>query len=622
MRNVACPPLTSESLPTNTIAVESRSAWRGWEMPLLALFVLIVYFVRLADSPICGEESRWANAAREMIATGDWIVPRQQGEIFPERPPLGSWAMALVGLLRGEVDVWAVRLPSVIGILLITLGIFAYACTWMSRPASLVAALIFATTGQILQLGQLGESEALFTLFVAGSLLVWHAGYVSGRSPTWSWCLGYTLAALAALVKGPQAPVYFVSVCGVFLLLERNWRWLFAPGHALGLACFAAVVGAWFVPFAATNLSLVDDIWAGLAHDRFTTEKLGKHLLTFPFETLGCLLPWSPLLIGFAVPQLRRAIWKSRPQMKFLLVALAVTYPSVWLAAGARGRYFMPLYPCFAILSALAVEQRMATGANLAARLLWKRYCLGLSCVVAIGGAFIVVVSLFPREQFADLVQPAWFLLFWAPAAVVVSVMLFRSAWPNRQTIKPQWAVLALACFAGIAYASIVINIRVVGGNDLTLAAEKLRQQLPAEKLVSLGRVYHRFAFSYQEPIKQMPWPNSAAELPPDVEYFCFDRRPGDTPELRSSEDGRLRATTPGTLPFEWEEIADIPCDPYDRPVHSRRVIIGRVRRPLVAANSTTPPASNAPPAAESTAAAPLTTAALPAPETSPAVRR
>ncbi len=36
-----------------------------------------------------------------------------------------------------------------------------------------------------MQLGRLGESEALFTLFVGGSLLVWHAGYLQGARKHW-----------------------------------------------------------------------------------------------------------------------------------------------------------------------------------------------------------------------------------------------------------------------------------------------------------------------------------------------------------------------------------------------------------------------------------------------------
>ena len=66
----------NQSCPSAT----SSRWWREWEVAALALLVLATYFTRLTAVPVCGEESRWATAAREMIASGDWIVPRQQGD--------------------------------------------------------------------------------------------------------------------------------------------------------------------------------------------------------------------------------------------------------------------------------------------------------------------------------------------------------------------------------------------------------------------------------------------------------------------------------------------------------------------------------------------------------------
>ena len=99
---------------------------------------------------------------------------------------------------------------------------------------------------------------------------------------------------------------------------------------------FVAVVGLWQIPFyRATDARAVYDIWSGLARDRFSLAGLGKHLATYPFETFGCLLPWSPLLLAFFNPRLRAELGPYRPWLAFLLTALAVTYPSVWLSTGA-----------------------------------------------------------------------------------------------------------------------------------------------------------------------------------------------------------------------------------------------------------------------------------------------
>lgn len=566
----------------------STGRWRReWEVAALGVLVVATYFTRLSAVPVCGEESRWAAAAREMIARGDWIVPRQQGTIFPERPPLGSWAMGLLGLARHEVDLVAVRLPSACAILMLTWLIYAYARSWMSRRGSFASAAIFATLGQVLTLGRFGESEAVFTLFIAASLLVWHLGYMRRWPVPLVWSLGYSLAALGALTKGLQAPVYFVAVCGVYLLLVRDWRWLFSRGHALGLACFAAIVGAWLVPFAAADWHAIGDIWLGLVGDRVTTAGLLTHVASFPVETFGCLLPWSPLLLALFKPSVFKSLLRDRPPVRFLLVALAVTYPSVWLAAGAKGRYYMPLYPCLAILMGLVVEHCTARAAILDHRRVWRLFLRGAAIAVSIGAVVIVAASLLPIERLASARQPLSFLVVWAVvAAVSAGVLTWASL--GEQAPRPQVAIFTLCGFVGMTYVGAVINSRAGGGNDLAPAVVEIKEQLPeAGQLVSLGRVYHRFAYCYETPIRQIPWPSTAGEVPPDVTYFCFDHRPSDTAESRSTSDGRPSPSTSGTLPFEWEKIAEIPCDAVKRGRNDRTVVIGRVRRTELLAEPT-----------------------------------
>lgn len=574
--------------PSARVTLYRRPWCLDWEVAALVLVVLVAYFARPTALPVSGEESRWATVAREMIATGDFVVPRQQGTLFPERPPLGSWAMALVGLVRGNVDLLAIRLPSALATLALVLLIYAYARQWMSRVGSFASAAIYATFGQVLELGRLGESEALFTLFAGGALLVWHAGYLGGRSRAATWTSGYALAALGALVKGPQAPVYFIGACGVYLILRRDWRWLFCAGHALGLSVFAAIVGAWLVPFAISNADALADVWTGLAGDRFAAPGLAKHLATYPIETFVCLLPWSPLLTAFLLPGVRKRIWRTRGEMKFLLVALAVTYPSVWLAAGARGRYYMPLYPCLAVLMGLVVEQCVAETATLLDRLFWRRYLRVLALVALGAGAATAVASFWPDGPLGEAAQPKAFLLVWLPVALVAAALLVWASL-NEGPLRPQIGILASVGLLAFASVGPMTNARLRGANDLDPAVARLHEQLAGAELVSLGRVYHRFAYSYGVPIPQVAWPRESDELPAEVTYFCFDRRPGDTPQARATSDGRLSTTTPGTLPFEWEEVARIECDPRHRAVHDRTVIVGRVRR---AERLTRPPAS------------------------------
>src|SRR5262245_63294672 len=92
--------------------------WLETELALLVVLVVGAYFTRLTALTVRGEESRRGLIAREMLTTGDWIVPRCQGIPLYSRPPLQNWLIAAVAAVRGDVDRVALRFPSDCGILL------------------------------------------------------------------------------------------------------------------------------------------------------------------------------------------------------------------------------------------------------------------------------------------------------------------------------------------------------------------------------------------------------------------------------------------------------------------------------------------------------------------------
>lgn len=559
---------------------------------LLVLLVVGVYFLRMTHLPVVGEEARWARGAVQMIETGDWIVLRQQGQPFPERPPMSSWAMAVVGLWRGDVDVVAIRLPSCVAILATTLVVFVYARTFLSAIGALAAATMFATMLQVMQIGRMGESEALFTLFVSSSLLLWHLGYLRRWPPIVAWSIGYSLAALGALVKGPQAPVYFVAVTGMYLIVRRNWRWLLSFSHVAGAMCFVAIVGLWQVPYyLMTDWTHVRDTWFGLAGDRFTISGLAKHVVTYPLETLGCLLPWSPLLLLLVRRDFRCRLLGRHESVRFLVISLAVTYPSVWLAAGARGRYFMPLYPCIAVVLG-AILEACIVGDDRAERL-WRGFVRSMAAFAVIGGLVVLAAAVVRVEPLADFPQPPLFAAVMGAISVCAAIALVQ--WSRSS--DPQHRICGFATIAGwiaLAYTGAVINAQAATWTDLGPIVARVRSQIPQpERLVSLGPIDHRFAYAYRLRIREIPWPKAADELPDDVRYFCFTRLARDTPQRRTTGRGRTWWKTPGTLPLAWEEIAVVCCDREWKEHPDIAVVIGRVVRDVPPARSAA--ASHAP---------------------------
>jgi 4-amino-4-deoxy-L-arabinose transferase-like glycosyltransferase len=545
------------------------------ELWLLVWLVVALYCTRLTALPIAGEEGRWGSAAAEMLETGDWLVLRQQGTIFSEKPPMTAWAMAATGWLRGGVDDVAVRLPSVISVLLTSVLLYWYARRFLSPLGALTSGAAYATMGQVLQIGRMGESEALFTLLTSAALLVWHAGYAAKRRPALVWLAGYALAALACYVKTPQAIVYFVAVTGVYLLWQHSIRWLFCWGHLAGVLGFVIVMALWEVPyFLATSWDHTVEPWFGLASDRFGLQRLPAHLMTYPLETFACLFPWSPLLLALGWPQVRRAmlISKSAPLFSFSAVALLVTYPSVLIAATANSRYFMPLYPCAALLAGLLVEHGITGASGSLLRLAWQRFACGVAA--ALVGGFTVAITI-PRVR----EQPWWLLLAAVIAAAAAAALLVRSALVNIRSSGVA-AIVSLGVCIAVAYTGLAMNVQRGSWNNARPAILAAKERLPdPAALVSFGTVDHRFAYLYEGFIPEAAWPIKPEDVPEGVEYFCFNRNPWHRPDRRADGRGRAKWVTLGIMPFEWEEVAVVNVERRIKDGPQPEVVIGRILR-------------------------------------------
>ena len=536
----------------------------GLEAVLLTLLVLAIYLPRLTELSLRGEESRRAQVAREMLWTGDWVVPRQQGEPFLSRPPLGSWVIVLAAYVRGDCDPLAVRLPSVLATLLTALLVYGYSRTFLPRLGSLAAGAAYATMAQVLELGRLGETEAVFTLLVSSSLLVWHWGYQRAWPAGWTWGAGYTLAALGTLAKGPQAPVYFGGAVGSYLLLMGRWRALLTRAHLAGLILFAVVVGAWQVPFyREMGWAGVRQIWASDTALHLTELRPGiwlHHLATYPFEILCCTAPWSLVLFFYGSRRLRHLVGEARPQVTFLVTCLAVTFPTCWLAPGAQSRYFMPLFPCLAPLLGLVPARCSGLRIGSSLRSAWDGSLALVAVLLAALGGVVLAASYLAWPRIAPLSQPQAFALTYGLAALGAGA----AAWRLRRRAAARWesvGVLSLAGFLGLTNTGLVTNAFARKSENAALAVVRLKERYPeCRHLVSFGPVHHLFAYYFAEPIALRPLPRTAADLEDKWQYFCFDRL------------GKV----PVNLPFPWEEVAAVSCDRYRAPLAQWEVVVGR----------------------------------------------
>ncbi len=547
------------------------------DLAMLVGLLFCLFWLQANDLTIRGEESRRGRIAWEMIQSGDWLVPRLQGEPWLSRPALQYWAIAAVGAIRGVVDVWSIRLPSLIAISLTTLLIYGVARLQLSRFGAMSAACVFMTMGQVLQLGRLGETEAVFTLFVSGSLLAWYATQHLGRGCWVGWIVGYFLCALGTLTKGPQAPVYFCGTVLLYLLWKRDWKRLLSLPHAAGIAVYLTTVLSWQIPFAQhAGQHEINNAYLSEVFKRFNSVgplEFMRHLVEFPGEVFFvCLLPWSILLFAYRYPGFRQKLGSASDWVVFVGISVAVAFPTVWLPPSSNTRYLMPMYPCFAVLIAVVLEKLTSTEYRLPSlQNLWSRYGRTVSIGVFVSAAVIPIVMsgwVTPKLQM-DLLPLVAFVIM----AVTVGILILYLSQSSERARRHRWELMfAIVLFSGATYNLVVVNHLQRQSNDPRPSIAQLKRTLPqSDTLISYGLAHHRFTLEFGEQLPQRKWPTSDEEVTVDPLYFCFSHSYANLPIAQ--------------LPFAWDPVAVINCDRHSRDIPHDLVIVGR-RLPQAEADS------------------------------------
>lgn len=148
----------------------------------LIIFLLLLsacaFFYKLGDANFyhVRNESRRAEIAREMLESGNWIVPQLEGKVILTKPPLFYWAMALCSL-KTDVNEFTARVPSAIagvGTILLTflLGSFLF-----NRKIGFWSALILIVTNVFMGQARYAEMESMLTLFITASIYFFFRGY-------------------------------------------------------------------------------------------------------------------------------------------------------------------------------------------------------------------------------------------------------------------------------------------------------------------------------------------------------------------------------------------------------------------------------------------------------------
>ncbi len=194
----------------------------------MALFLLLDILFLGVRPLFIPDEVRYGEIAREMLSSGNWIVPRLNGLLYFEKPPLGHWLNAFSLYLFGE-NAFAVRFASAVSSGVSALTVFAVARHFFhNRFTSLFAVFVFLTIFEVQVIATFGVLDSIFSAFLNAGIAVFVLGAdaVVGRQKTYLLCAGL-LFGLAFLTKGLLAFVLPCLVLVPWLLYRKQYVLLF-----------------------------------------------------------------------------------------------------------------------------------------------------------------------------------------------------------------------------------------------------------------------------------------------------------------------------------------------------------------------------------------------------------
>jgi 4-amino-4-deoxy-L-arabinose transferase-like glycosyltransferase len=312
------------------------------------------------------DEPRYAQVAREIYETGQFLVMHLCGSLYPDKPPLLYWSSGFFGWLTGWNEL-AMRVPSLVATFLTAWLVARIAGRWWGAAAARWSPAVFLTFAMVTEIGGRLQIDPLLTLLTTAALELVTRGDTSPRATLRVLAAG-VLVGLGGLAKGP------VALVNVGLPIAM-WAWL-GPRRALPRVRPAAWVAAivigiaipvvWAVAAALQEPALWSELFFGQHAGRVTQADRHpgppwKNLLRMP----SWLLPWT----GAVIAGLVRA-WRDRrsstPSRDGLLLAaawLAVLFVFYSAIPPKRDLYLLPAYPAAALLGGWIVADGIRRGA-------------------------------------------------------------------------------------------------------------------------------------------------------------------------------------------------------------------------------------------------------------------
>jgi 4-amino-4-deoxy-L-arabinose transferase-like glycosyltransferase len=419
--------------------------------------IAFLWFANLGSRALLHpDEGRYAEIAREMAASGDWVTPRLNGLKYLEKPPLQYWITAASYRMFG-VHEWTARLwPALAGLLAVA-AIGISGCALGGPALGVFAAIALAGTlwhAGMAQIVSLDSGLAFFlALAFAGLVIAQRAGTGAATRRRWMWVTWGAMAG-AVLSKGPVGIVLPAGVLVVYTIINRDWELWRRLHLKSGIAIFLLITAPRFIAVTRANDEFFTFFFVHEHFQRFLTEehqRAGPWYYFIPLAAAGSL----PLLaiLAFGV----RRIWHDGGAStgifswrRLALVWAAFVFVFFSVSGSKLPSYILPMFAPLALVAADLLLTQPTT--SLSRQALPGAVVISVVAVGLLLGYDRIVARLADGPQPVEVLQAygPWLKAAVGVAAVgaAAAVLAFRRATltlARKRTLGRFWGSAALA---------------------------------------------------------------------------------------------------------------------------------------------------------------------------------